>query len=111
MATFVYRDGVAVNKATGEPMLTDQDMARPIGLPMVMGFKPYNCPITGVEIRTLGQHNANLKKHNCVEQKELGSPTRGEIRNERFAKKHGLSVSERYRDEPWKPKTRTETNE
>lgn len=104
MTTYILRDGQMVNKATGEPMNTDP--RAPIGLPMIMGFKPYACPITGKEIRTLGQHKANLKKHNCVEAKELGSPTRGEIRNERFARKHGLTVSDRYKDAPWKPKER-----
>ena len=108
MPTYVLRNGEMVNKETGEPMLTQEERAMPPSSPQIMGFKPYACPITGDEIRTLEQHNANLKKHNCVEQKELGSPTNGEIRNKRFADKHGLKVSDRYRDEPWKPSTRSE---
>lgn len=103
MPVYVHRDGKLVNKETGEPM---NSAPGPVGMPMVMGFKSYACPITGKEIRTLGQHKANLKKHNCIEAAEIGSPTRGEIRNERFARKHGLKVSDRYKDEPWQPKGR-----
>jgi hypothetical protein len=108
MATYVYRDGIAVNKDTGEPMLSQDERNRAPSVPMLLGFKPYECPITGKEIRTLGQHKANLEKHNCVEAAELPSPTNGEIRNERFAKKHGLEVSERYKDTPWKPQNEAE---
>jgi len=97
-----------VDKDTGAPMLSEAEKSRKPGLPILMGFKPYACPITGKEIRTLSQHNENLKKHDCVEAAELPSPTRGEIRNERFAKKHGLEVSERYRDQPWKPQSEAE---
>ena len=108
MPTYVYRDGVAVDKHTGQPMLSPAEKARRPELPMVMGFKAYECPITGKEIRTLGQHKANLEKHNCVDANDLPSPTNGEIRNERFAKKHGLQVSERYKDQPWKPQSEAE---
>lgn len=104
MTTYVYRDGRMVDKATGAPMVTNPG---PPQCPQIMGFKAYACPITGKEIRTLEQHNANLKRHGCIEAKELNSPTNGEIRNARFAKKHGLKVSDRYRDEPWKPKDQT----
>lgn len=103
MTTYVYRNGIAVNKDTGEPMLTNSEAMRPPQMPMVLDFRPYACPITGKEITTPEQHRANLAKHNCVEAKELPSPTKGEIRNERFAKKRGLEVSERYKDEPWRP--------
>jgi len=106
MTTYVYRNGVAYNKATGEPMLTDADKSKPIGTPMVMGFQAYQCPITGKPISTLQQHNDNLKKHNCVEALEVNrsGATNGEIRNARFAKKRGLNVSDRYKDEAWSPK-------
>lgn len=101
MTTYVYRDGRMVNKETGAPMV---ESPGPVACPQIMSFEAYPCPITGKEIRTLEQHNENLRRHNCVEAKELGpSATNGEIRNERFAKKHGMAVSERYRDEPWKP--------
>lgn len=106
MAVYAYDPdtGALIDKATGDPMLTDGERKAPPELPMIWGFKAYACPITGKEIRTLGQHNANLKKHGCIEAAELGSPTGGKIRNERFARKHGLEVSDQYKDQPWKPK-------
>lgn len=106
MAKFVYRDGMMVDKDTGQPMLDEMARKAPPALPQVMGFQEYACPVTGKPISTLEQHNANLKLHGCIEAKEaFKSPTNGEIRNERFAAKHGLKVSDRYKDEPWKPKS------
>lgn len=100
MTIYVLRNGVMVDKATGTPMLDAEQAKRVPAVPMVLNFKPYACPITGKEISTLGQHYSNLKKHDCVEANEVGSPTGGEIRNPRFAAKHGLQVSDRYKDEP-----------
>ena len=108
MARYVYRNGQMVNRDTGEPMLSDAERRRAPATPMVMGFTAYECPVTGKEIRTLGQHKDNLLRHNCVEAAEMESATKGEIRNARFAKKHGLEVADRYKDEPWKPETRKE---
>lgn len=100
-----------VDRETGAPMLSNSQRAAPPTVPQVMGFAPYPCPITGKEIRTLEQHNQNLARHGCVEAKEVfPSPTRGEIRNPRFAAKHGLKVSDRYMDEPHKWQERP-TNE
>ena len=106
MTTYIQRNGEMVNKDTGEPMLTPEQKAARPGVPQIMGFKEYACPITGKPIRTLEQHKANLKKHNCVEALEVNrhGATNGEIRNKRFAKKRGLELSERYKDEPWTPK-------
>ena len=87
MAVYVYRNGVAVDKATGLPMLSDAERLRAPAAPQIMGFTPYACPVTGKEIRTLGQHKENLERHGCIEAKELPSPTNGEIKNHRFAKK------------------------
>ena len=110
MPVYVHRNGQLVDKETGAPMVPPEKAHITPGVPMVMGFSAYACPITGKEIRTLEQHNANLKKHNCIEAAELPKATGGEIRNERFARKHGLKVSDRYKDEPWKPKTRKDLN-
>lgn len=98
MATFVMRNGEMVDKATGAPMLTAGDRARQPQAPLVMGFKSYNCPITGKEIRTLGQHNDNLKRHNCVEALEVRPSMGGKIKNAAWAAKRGMKVSDEYRD-------------
>lgn len=98
MATFVLRDGRMVDKATGEPMVSDDRRHEPPQIPQIMSFGAYNCPITGKRISTLRQHNENLKKHDCVEAKEWGGGLNGEIKNPRFAKKHNLKVSDKYMD-------------
>ena len=100
MATFVYRNGQNVNKDTGEPMLTAEQRAAPLQTPMVQEFKAYSCPITGKDITDPGMHKANLKKHNCVEAKEVSNGLNGEIKNHAFAKKRGLTVSDKYMDTP-----------
>lgn len=112
MTTYVQRNGKMVDKVTGEPMLTPEQRSAKPQVPQIMGFQAYACPVTGKPISTLEQHNANLKKHNCVEALEVNrnGVTNGEIRNERFAKKRGLTVSDRYKDEPHKWSKR-ETND
>jgi len=92
--TYVFRDGRMVNKATGEPM--NEGPWQP-ATPQIGAFTAYACPITGKEIRTPQQHRDNLARHDCIEAKELPSPTGGKIKNERFARKWGLTVSEEYR--------------
>ena len=107
MTTRVYKDGKIFDKDTGEEL---SPLKGPVSMPQIMGFKEYACPITGKPISTLEQHNANLKKHNCVEALEVNpkGATGGEIRNEKFAKKHGLEVSERYKDQPFtRPERKT----
>ena len=89
MATFIYNGTEMVNKATGEPMLSAADRAKPPQTPMVQEFKAYSCPITGKDITDPSMHKANLKAHNC-----------GEIKNHAFAKKRGLTVSDKYMDTP-----------
>jgi hypothetical protein len=110
MATYVMRDGVMVSKTTGTPMLSAADRARGVQAPQVMDqFTPYACPITGKEISDRSGHRENLKVHNCVEAKELGSATNGEIRNPKFAKKRGLEVSDKYKDQPFERGKRNDT--
>tara|TARA_R110002096_G_scaffold177609_1_gene354218 strand:+ start:81 stop:416 length:336 start_codon:yes stop_codon:yes gene_type:complete len=102
MATYVYRNGGSFDKETGQPMLSDAQKAEKPATPQIMGFQSYDCPITGKPIDTLGQHNANLKKHNCVEALEVNpkGATNGEIKNHKFAAKRGLKVSDKYMDQP-----------
>jgi len=93
---YVYRDGVAVDRDTGEPMLTGNE---PLSTPLIREFRPYACPITGKEIRTPRQHADNLRRHNCVEYNEVAGSNRmnGKLKNPRFAKKQGREVAEEYR--------------
>ncbi|MBX4931290.1 hypothetical protein [Rhizobium bangladeshense] len=97
MAVYVRKNGVMVEKATGSPMLTDEDRAKPIAVPFVMSDIPeYRSPIDGRLIGSRTQRRDDLKRNGCVEYEPSISPTKGKIRNKAFAAKRGLKVSEEY---------------
>lgn len=89
MATFVYdreRD-MMVDKATGEPM----NPGGPLATPMVFSDLPgYQSPIDGSWVEGRRARRYDLQKNNCVDANNLPSPTGGRLKNERFARKHGL---------------------
>jgi hypothetical protein len=98
MPTFVFRDGRYVNKATGEPMLTEEEKRRPISCPTVISDIPeYRSPIDGRMITSRSERRDDLKRNGCVEYEPSLSPTKGKIKNKEFAKKRGLQVSEEFR--------------
>ncbi|MDX5367906.1 MAG: hypothetical protein LPL29_00870 [Alphaproteobacteria bacterium] len=89
MAVFVLRDGQMVDKATGEPMNAPD---APLATPQVRGDLPgYRSPIDGKWIEGRRARRYDLESNNCVDANDLPSPTKGRLRNERFARKHGLS--------------------
>ncbi len=80
-----------VDKATGLPMLNQEERAREPQCPRVFGdFEAYASPIDGTIVEGRRARRYDLEKNNCVDANELGSPTGGKLKNERFAKKHGL---------------------
>lgn len=100
MAVFVFRDGQYVNKRTGEPMLSEEDRAKPVSVPYVISDIPeYRSPIDGRPITSRSERRDDLKRNNCVEYEPSLSPTKGkrEFRNAEFCKKRGLEVAERFR--------------
>ena len=104
MSTFVWDGEQMVNKANGAPMLSAAQRDLPPQSPMVQEFKAYACPISGKDITDPSMHKANLKKHGCVEAKEVGGGLNGEIKNHNFAKRRGLTVSDKFMDQPSKSK-------
>jgi hypothetical protein len=98
MARYVCRDGIYVNRETGEPMLSAEERARPVSIPHIISDIPeYRSPIDGRLIGSRSERRDDLKRNNCVEYEPSLSPTKGKIRNKRFADKHGLTVSEEFR--------------
>lgn len=102
MAKYVWRDGATgergqwIDKATGEPMEIPD---RPVQRPLVFADLPgYRSPIDGKWIEGRRARRYDLEKNNCVDANEVGSPTGGKFRNKRFCDKHGLTVSDEYRD-------------
>lgn len=68
-------------------------------VPMVTrDITPYPCPITGRLISSRSEHRDNLARHNMRVMEPDESPTKGKIRNEAFAKKRGLTVSDEFKD-------------
>jgi len=69
-----------------------------IAMPTIIPDIPeYRSPIDGRPITSRSARREDLKRNNCVEYEPSLSPTKGRIRNKRFAAKHGLSVSEEFR--------------
>lgn len=98
MATYVYREGRYVDKHTGLPMLSEDDMKRPVSMPMIISDIPeYTSPIDGRVITSRSARRDDLKRNNCVEYEPSMSPTKGKYRSPEFCKKRGLQVSEEFR--------------
>lgn len=92
MATFIYNQelGRMVDKATGEPMVSDEDRKKPLQTPKVFGDLPgYQSPIDGKWIEGRRARKYDMESHNCVDANEFSDKPR-KLKNERFAKKRGL---------------------
>ena len=90
MAVYVMRDGVCVDKETGEPM-NPPDAEWIPGTPEVM--KPqaeYKSPITGERIGDRRQRSEDLKRHGCIDANDMRPADAGQFRNPHFMKKWGL---------------------
>ncbi|WP_312809341.1 hypothetical protein [Agrobacterium cavarae] len=92
------KNGVMVDKATGQPMLSKEDMERPVAVPFIISDIPeYRSPVDGRVINSRSDRRDDLKRNGCVEYEPSMSPTKGKIRNKAFAAKRGLQVSEEFR--------------
>ncbi len=88
MTRFIYDRATdrMVDKDTGEPMV---DRSQPLQTPMVMSDLPgYRSPVDGSWIEGKRARRYDLEKNNCIDANDLPAPKR--LKNERFAKKHGL---------------------
>ncbi len=98
MVKFVWRNGRFVHHETGADLLTEAQRNGEICTPMITPVMPeYASPIDGRLIATRHDRREDLKRNNCVEWEPSMSPTKGKIKNKRFAAKRGLTVSEEYR--------------
>ena len=87
MSTYVYDPALdrLVDKETGQPMVSEYG---PVPLPMVYGdTPPYRSPIDGRWIEGRRARRYDLESNNCI---EAGDRPVKKLRNERFARKHGL---------------------
>lgn len=96
MGIYVWRDGSFFDKRTGKEMILPK--RERITTPFVLSDIPeYRSPIDGKLITSRSQRREDLKVNNCIDARELPSPTGGKFRNKRFCEKHGLPLSEEYR--------------
>ncbi len=66
--------------------------------PMVQSdIAPYQSPMDGRWITSRNEARYDLEKHGMRVLEPSESPTRGKIRNKKFAEKRGLQVSEEYK--------------
>lgn len=92
MAKYIYdKDlGQMVDKNTGAPMLTDAERNQPIQTPQIFGdFPGYKSPIDGKWIEGRRARKYDMESNGCVDANDFSEGNRG-LKNERFAKKHGL---------------------
>lgn len=90
MPTYVMRNGQMVDKATGEPMLTEEERNAPIPTPQVFGDLPgYQSPIDGKWIEGRRARKYDMESNGCVDANDFSTGPR-KFKNEKFAKKRGL---------------------
>ncbi len=95
--THIFRNGVWIDKASGLPVPPLDDETKIFAPMIVRDIPAYRSPIDGRIINTRSERRDDLRRHNCVEYEPSLSPTKGRIRNEKFAANRGLQVSEEFR--------------
>lgn len=93
MATYIYdrEQGCMVDKATGLPMLNQEERARPLQTPQTYGDLPgYRSPVDGSWVEGRRARAYDLQKNNCIDANDLPRKTSG-LKNAEFAAKHGVS--------------------
>jgi len=88
----VAADGSFIDKATGEKLVLK---SKRIATPMIISdIEPYKSPVTGEVIGGRAARRDDLKKHDCVDARELGESfgKRKGVRSEKWAKRLGLPL-------------------
>jgi hypothetical protein len=96
MARYFWRNGEFVDREGREMPIPDRG-GRLCAPSVVSDITDYASPIDGRMITTRSQRRDDLRRNGCVEYEPSLSPTKGKIKNARFAKKYGLQVSEEFR--------------
>ena len=79
MAVYVMRDGVCVDKATGEPMNPPGEEWTP-STPQTWASMPeYKSPVTGERIGDRRQRAEDLKRHGCIDANDLRPADAGKV--------------------------------
>lgn len=89
MPVYVMRDGVSVDKTTGEPMKLDPDW-KPEAPRTWASMPEYQSPVTGERIGDRRQREDDMKRHGCIDANDMRPDDAGKFRNPSFIRKHGL---------------------
>lgn len=71
MAIYVRRDGVLVDKKTGEPLITSGKPPMRFPTPRISTLEPYESPVTGKEITSWRERDRDLKESDSVDARDL----------------------------------------
>jgi hypothetical protein len=98
MARYIWKDGTFRDPGTGERMPVPERNG--VCLPRIVTeqFQPFESPATGKMITSRAELRYDLAASGCRLLEPDESPTKGKIRNRKFAEKRGLKVSDEYRD-------------
>jgi hypothetical protein len=69
MTVYVRRNGVLVDKQTGEPMRHDGAIG--LAAPRVSRMEAFESPITGKEVTSWGQRDREMRENNCFDPRDL----------------------------------------
>ena len=84
--------------AEGNRMVDPSQPFTPSHPMVIRDLEPYQSPVTGKMITSRSQQREDLKASGCRIVEPDESPTKGAIRNKKFAAKRGLTVSDNFRD-------------
>lgn len=73
MTVYVRRNGVLVDKQTGEPIVQRALALKGFPTPRLSRLDAYESPITGKEIGSWRQRDAEMKEHDCYDPRDLGA--------------------------------------
>jgi hypothetical protein len=97
MTTYIWSNNQLVDKDTGAALVLPTTFV-PM-LPMVVSdLEPYESPMTGKIITSKSEQREDLAKSGCRLLDPSESPTKGKVRNAKFAAKRGFQVSDEFKD-------------
>jgi hypothetical protein len=97
MTTYIWSNNQLVDKDTGAALVLPATFV-PV-LPMVVSdLEPYESPMTGQIITSKSEQREDLAKSGCRLLDPSESPTKGKVRNAKFAAKRGFRVSDEFKD-------------
>jgi hypothetical protein len=92
MATYVMKNGLLVDKKTGERMALPVDW-KPVAPRSIPDMEPFLSPVTGEVVGGRAQRRDDMKRHDCYDGRDI--PRRKYVYTEKYAKITGLPLKGR----------------